>query len=256
MRVSVPTCLSFVLLLCSHPAFAQSGKKETVADIIQHDDSLFWQAYNRCDGEGMRQFLAPDVEFYHDKGGITLGADAVISSMKKNLCSNENFHVRREAVPGTVNVYPLQNGTVTYGAVLSGDHYFYVSEKGKSERADGVAKFFHVWLLKDGAWKMARVISYDHKPVPYVNTRKEVTVSPESLQRCEGRYQGPQIGIITVTAGQNSLVLTIGDKKYSVYPESEHVFFGKDRDLTFEFGASTVIVRERGDVAERLNRVK
>jgi len=37
---------------------------------------------------------------------------------------------------------------------------------GLSTDSDGLAKFFHVWLLKDGTWKMARVISYDHGPAP------------------------------------------------------------------------------------------
>jgi hypothetical protein len=164
-------------------------------------------------------------------------------------------------VPGTVKTYPLRNGTVTYGMVLSGEHYFYVSEKGKPERRDGLAKFFHVWLVKDGSWKMARVISYDHGPAPYMNTSKEVTLSPQSLEHCEGKYQGPQ-SAITVNQGQNALIITIGGKDFSVYPESEHLFFSKDRDLTFEFSgddagrASTIVVREGGDVVERLNRVK
>jgi hypothetical protein len=26
----------------------------------------------------------------------------------------------------------------------------------------GEAKFIHLWRYKDGAWKVARVISYDH----------------------------------------------------------------------------------------------
>lgn len=165
MRRWLTRVLPVVLFLSAYPALAQ-GKAESIPDVIQHRDGLFWEAYNRCDAEAARQFFTPDVEFYHDKGGITLGADALIASIKKNLCSNESSHVRREAVPGTVKVYLLRNGSETYGAVLSGEHYFYVLDKGKPERRDGLAKFFHVWLLKDGSWKMARVISYDHQPAP------------------------------------------------------------------------------------------
>jgi hypothetical protein len=55
--------------------------------------------------------------------------------------------------------------------VLSGEHYFYVNDKGKPEYRDGMAKFFHVWLLKDGTWKMARVVSYDHRQAPPENKK-------------------------------------------------------------------------------------
>ncbi|WP_157717331.1 hypothetical protein [Christiangramia echinicola] len=48
------------------------------------------------------------------------------------------------------------------GAVLSGEHLFYIQEEN-SERLDGQAKFNHLWLLKEGEWKMHRVLSYDHR---------------------------------------------------------------------------------------------
>jgi hypothetical protein len=41
---------------------------------------------------------------------------------------------------------------------------FYIKEAGRDEFLDGHAKFTHVWLLKDGAWKMSRVLSYSHGP--------------------------------------------------------------------------------------------
>jgi hypothetical protein len=51
-----------------------------------------------------------------------------------------------------------------YGAVMTGEHLFYLREPGKAEFPDGRARFAHLWLLKDGAWRMARVLSYDHGP--------------------------------------------------------------------------------------------
>ena len=109
-------------------------------------------------------FFTNDVEFYHDKGGITNGLENLAMSMKKNLCSNENFRLRREAVAGTVKVFSLQQSNSIYGAIISGSHVFYINEKGKKERLDGLAKFTHVWLLKDNVWKMSRILSYDHGP--------------------------------------------------------------------------------------------
>ncbi len=155
-------CASLALLLAlSLPLFAQQ-ESGTLAETILREDASFWDAYNRCDVDKMSQFLWPDVEFYHDKGGPMIGFTALVETLKNGLCGNPNSHLRREAVPGTVKVFPLQKGGVTYGAVLSGEHYFYVNDKGKPEYRDGMAKFFHVWLLKDGTWKMARIVSYDH----------------------------------------------------------------------------------------------
>jgi hypothetical protein len=47
-----------------------------------------------------------------------------------------------------------------YGAVEMGVHRFYQPKVGIE--ATGEAKFIHLWQNKDGAWKITRVISYDH----------------------------------------------------------------------------------------------
>jgi hypothetical protein len=160
--------LSLLFVLLSLPLFAQSDNDKLTQTIL-HQDALFWESYNHCDIAKMPEFFTHDVEFYHDKGGITLGSEALVGSVEKNLCSNPDYHLRREAVEGSLQVSPLRNGKVIYGAVLSGEHYFYINEKGKPEYRDGLARFFHVWLLKDGSWKMARIISYDHGPAPSEN---------------------------------------------------------------------------------------
>jgi hypothetical protein len=112
----------------------------------------------------MTQFFAEDVEFYHDKGGPKLGLENLRAVSEKGLCGNENWHLRREVVAGTVRVFPMENNRTPYGAILSGEHVFYINEKGKPEYLDGRARFTHLWLLKDGQWKMARILSYDHGP--------------------------------------------------------------------------------------------
>ncbi len=133
------------------------------AAIIKYD-SLFWIGYNDCDTTAMAKYLSPDVEFYHDKGGILSDRKSLIESIQKNLCSNIDYHLRREAVKGTVNVYPLQKSNTIYGAVITGSHVFYIWEKGKKEFLDGKARFTHLWLLHDNKWKMTRILSFDHGP--------------------------------------------------------------------------------------------
>ena len=247
--------LSLLFLLVHVPAFAQDQKAGPEATIRQ-EDAVFWDAYNRCDVEKMSQFFWPDIEFYHDKGGLTVGLGPFVEKLKTGLCGKPNYRLRREAIPDTVKVYPLQTNGATYGAVISGEHYFYINDSGKPEYRDGVAKFFHVWLLKDGMWKMGRVVSYDHRGASQQNARKELTIQPEVLAQYVGKYRAPKTGVLEVTRDNNLLVLTLGgDKKLLLHPESENVFYAADRDLTFEFvkeaaKVSKIIVREHGAVVE------
>ncbi len=119
---------TILLAVCSAHAFAQTEKQKLTATIL-HLDSAFWNAYNHCDTSHFKDFVTDDVEFYHDKGGITSGAAALIESLDKNICGNANSRLRREAVAGTVKVYPMQNGDEIYGAIISGEHEFYITEK-------------------------------------------------------------------------------------------------------------------------------
>lgn len=127
---------------------------------IWHYDSLFWEAYNVCDVDKMATFFTDDTEFYHDKGGLTVTKEKFIASVRSGLCGNPNWRLRREAVPGSVNVFPLKD----VGGLISGEHVFYINEKGKKEFLDGYGKFLQVWRFENGMWKMARILSYDHGP--------------------------------------------------------------------------------------------
>ncbi len=246
--------ISLTLFVFSLPLLFAQNEKDNLSATILHEDGQFWDAYNRCDVEKMSEFFWPDIEFYHDKGGPTIGATALTGALKTNLCGKPTFRLRREAISETVKVFPLEKEGQIYGAVLSGEHYFYINDNGKPEYRDGMASFFHVWLLKDGTWKMSRVVSYNHHDAPPVE-KKEAMVSREVLEQYAGKYQAPKTGEIVVTRNDKLLGLTIGDKKYELHPESESMFFTTGRDLTFEFvkesgKVSKVVVREHGSVVE------
>jgi hypothetical protein len=153
-----------LFLLISLLSFSQTD--DQVKQLIFQKDSLFWVAYNNCDIQNMDAALTDDIEFYHDKGGPSFGRDTLMTIIRKNLCSNNNFRLRRAAVKGTVNVYVMHSGGKVYGAIISGQHVFYINEKGKEEFLDGLARFTQLWTLKDGQWKMSRILSYDHGPAP------------------------------------------------------------------------------------------
>ena len=236
-----------------------NAQNKTVHDELKSvlaKDSIFWQHYNACNIDAMRLFFTDDIEFYHDKGGVINGLDKFLSVSKQNLCGNDNFRLRREVVAGTVSIFPMKDGEKLYGAILSGQHVFYVLEKGKEPRLDGLARFTHLWLKTASGWKMSRVLSYDHGPAPYVNHRREIVVSEKIIRRHEGTYKAPQSGRCDVKYIDGVLTLTIGDKPFKLLPESDTVFFSADRDLTFEFKEDRMIVREQGKVVEEAIRVK
>src|ERR1700730_3799001 len=129
IKSGIRRTLGFLVILFSFNSLCAQTSQQNVTSTILLMDSLFWSAYNNCDTAKFQEFFTNDVEFYHDKGGITLGLEDLTTSIKKNVCGNENFRIRREAVPGSVKVFPLQNSNVIYGAIISGAHFFYLLEK-------------------------------------------------------------------------------------------------------------------------------
>ena len=69
--------------------------------------------------------------------------------------------MRRDLVPGTLEVYPIKD----YGAVEMGTHRFHHPGQESTEQV-GEAKFVTLWQNKDGEWKITRAISYDHVALP------------------------------------------------------------------------------------------
>ena len=127
--------------------------KELIDKIASLDSALF-QTFNTCDLEAFATFFSDDIEFYHDKGGVTPSIQALVESIKNNVCGK----IRRELVAGSLEVYPIPN----FGALQVGAHRFYQRVNGKESPPGNPAKFVHLWQQKDGVWKITRVFSYDH----------------------------------------------------------------------------------------------
>lgn len=121
--------------------------------VIASLDAALFDSFNNCDLEKFGAFFIDEVEFYHDQNGLSVGRRDLTESVKKNICGK----VRRELVPGTLEVYLLRG----YGAVEMGVHRFHHPKAEESEPV-GEGKFVHIWQNKDGVWKITRVISYNH----------------------------------------------------------------------------------------------
>jgi hypothetical protein len=162
MPFAFPKLLLFLLLpplfTCQAGAQAvpslESIQSQTELDkAIASLDSALFDSYNRCDLQKFSSFFDENVEFYHDQGGVTLGRQKLTESIKNNICGK----VTRELLPGTLQVHYMKG----YGAVEMGVHRFHHPGHEDTEGV-GEASFIHLWQYKDGAWKITRVISYDH----------------------------------------------------------------------------------------------
>lgn len=239
---------------------AQTTDAELTATILKQD-SLFWKSYNTCDTAANKKFFTTDIEFYHDKGGITLGAENLAASLKNNLCSNPDYKLRRAEVAGSVQVFPMRNATGIYGAVITGEHVFYITQNGNPETLDGQARFTHLWLRQpNGDWKMTRILSYDHHPAEAISKHQKIKLSDAVLSNWAGTYKGAQSGTLTVQKASDGLLLLTNNKTMVLYPEAENRFFSEERDLVFEFtkdahGVLKMLVREGGRLAEELTLV-
>lgn len=120
---------------------------------IAHMDSLIFAAYNAHDAERVMSFFDPDLEFYHDTGGLT---DYRQNDTATRDILSRNQNIRRELVKGSLAVYPIKD----YGAIETGEHRFCHEEQGMTEC--GTFKFLMIWQKKNDQWKITRVVSYDH----------------------------------------------------------------------------------------------
>jgi hypothetical protein len=131
---------------------ATSGLYKEIADM----DGRLFKAFNERDLDTMAAIFDKDLEFYHDREGLT-NYQQNIDTFRRHFA--EESHVRRELVEGTLQVYPLTG----YGAVEFCIQRFYTTEKGKAERLSATSRLISLWRYEGGKWTLARVVSYDHR---------------------------------------------------------------------------------------------
>jgi hypothetical protein len=147
------------ILLLLLAGTAQAADDAALSATIARLDSEMFDAFNHCDQPGQldkyASYFDPNVEFYHDNGGVTWTREAMISNTRKHVCGN----FRRELVPGTLKVVPVKD----FGAIATGSHTFC---QFSSNKCEGIAEFTIIWRLRDGAWQATRTLSYGHRAAP------------------------------------------------------------------------------------------
>lgn len=227
------------LAIDASPITALPGGNDENA--VREADQAFWAAFNRCDQKGMAERFTSDVEFYHDKTGLTQSRDAVTASMFTGPCANPAaLRVRREAIVGTDRFYPLADGF----AVLEGEHRFLATHSGQSERHDSKARYFELWQRDRGnSWRMRRVISFDHRS-------DEPTLVSTPLSTTEARrYLGSYVaadGSAMVVSDEGGLTLRSGNAVFPLVRLATGRFGTPGRWLEFQFNGDNLAVVEEG----------
>lgn len=142
----------------SAPASAEHSAPDTagvLTSTIATLDSALFAAFNAHDADRLGTYFTPDLEFYHDKTGLA-GYDSTMANFRALFARNADTGLRRELVPGTLEVYPLGN----FGLLEICQHRFCHTENGQEDC--GTFKNIMVWRKDSAGYKVSRVISYDH----------------------------------------------------------------------------------------------
>jgi len=139
----------------AHAAPLPMPTGDQLTAVVTKLDADLFAAYNSCDLVAFARYIAPNIEFYHDKGGFEPGSQELIQSVRNNICGK----LRRVLVAGTLEIYPIPG----YGALETGADRFCDSRTGN---CDAFSKFAQLWKYESGTWRLTRVFSYDHRTVP------------------------------------------------------------------------------------------
>ena len=161
MRFPIALPVLVLLVACSHQTGPEATPSPTlvtapdplVAAIAALDSAMF-AAFNAHDAAALGMWFTPDLEFYHDKGGLA-GFDSTMAGFRRMFAQPTTADIHRELVPATLEVYPLGD----FGALEVCQHRFCHTENGKEEC--GTFKNIMVWRKEGNGYKVSRVISYD-----------------------------------------------------------------------------------------------
>jgi len=145
------------------PTAGPEQSKQLTDEIAAADQALFAAVFDTCDTAKLATMVTDDFEMFHDKGGLVATSGKQFVENIERTCARqktgEDYRARRELVPGTLKVYPINN----YGAVEVGQHRFFQLLPGKPEKLVEISLLTHVWKKDEKGWRLARAMSYDHR---------------------------------------------------------------------------------------------
>ena len=216
----------------------QNQKNSDLFITLQVKDSLLFEiGFNQCNLKQMRELVLSDIEFYHDRDGITKSKTHFINSVKKNLCFSGKNIVKRVLDKSSLEIFPLYKEGKLYGALQTGIHSF----------GDTKASFSHIWLLENNEWKISRVISYNHHKEKNISKNKFITLSSRDLKKYAGVYEFSPDFVLTVRVEGNQLYGGSQGDEVAINCYEKHKFIDSEQIHDLEF-----ILDTKGNVTNLL----
>ncbi|WP_083489685.1 nuclear transport factor 2 family protein [Stenotrophomonas ginsengisoli] len=157
MRTALLRIVATLLPALALPASASSAGPAPLETVMATLDQAVFDSFNRCADPAQLALHAahfdPQVEFYHDTGGVTQDRRAMLDNTARHACGRYT----RQLVPGTLQVHAVKD----FGAITQGQHRFCDME---GQHCDGLAEFVMVWQQRGSQWQITRVLSYGHRP--------------------------------------------------------------------------------------------
>lgn len=213
-----------ILFVYNQNTFSQeSENSELYKTIMSKDSVIFNIGFNTCDMSQSENLFSDQLEFYHDKGGLSNKSE-FLKTFKNGLCgSPETYRSRRELVNGSTQIFPLYKNGVLYGAIQNGVHQFYenLAQKGKpllkeNEKLVGIARFTHVWVLENKDWKLKTILSYDHLPSNENKNQVSLFDNDQETEKWLKEINVPALGIGIIAEGKLKQIKVFGEIKKGV----------------------------------------
>lgn len=199
--------LILLTILSSRVANGQVAKNSEIFLALKKQDSIFFErSFNLCDLEYLDKATHKDLVFYHDQSGIQ-DKKTFLENTKKYICSDSTKKPIRRVEAESLEVFPMYNNGVLYGAIQSGIHDFYIREKDKADIHTSRAKFTHLYLLDNGNWVLKEVLSFDHIDPSKLQTKSSFEKEIENLLIQE---KVPALGLAIIENGKVNKIQVFG----------------------------------------------
>ena len=156
--------LTIAVTICQVASAADRSPSELRTEVLDAESALSRAVFDDCDADALAKLVAPELEFFHDKGGQVAKSGAEFVQAIRGSCANQRsgkeVRTRRELVAGSVAVHRMGH----YGALAVGSHRFFHRPVGQAEVPAEPARFANLWRLDGDRWLLARVFSYEHMP--------------------------------------------------------------------------------------------
>lgn len=148
------SCISTKSLHKTIPVQVYIPADKLLFKTVIEQDSLLFVAFNTRNITALKSYFTEGLEVYQDNTGLRNYEETVQAFTGVFKMS---YILTRKPIIESIEVYPIKN----FGAIETGQHTFCHTENGKL--TCGTFKFVHIWENKNGQWKIAKIITYDHK---------------------------------------------------------------------------------------------